>query len=127
MKVLTEYRLDPARLRYLSADNASVNGSAIKKLRKAWRVCVNVTYAPCLTHCFSLFIEAFFAVVEDALQNFSMISSVGAFFSAVGSSSRHTVAIMLGLTPSAIGATNTRWISLLACNRDMLERARLTR
>jgi hypothetical protein len=111
-----EYGFDPKKLRYYSADNASVNFAAVKKLRKQQRGFCNLRFSRCLAHCLDRIIEALCEPIEDELGLFAKMRSISTYIRSGGSISRRGVAVEFGLRASGADSTDTRWASRInAC------------
>lgn len=110
-KTLSEYGLDPLRLRYYASDNGSPNGKAIKKLHKNKRGCYNVKFARCLAHCNNLLLKALAGPFEVELGLFSKLGSISAYIKAGGGTGRRSTAVEFAVRPSGTDSTATRWSS----------------
>ena len=121
-----EYGFKPKHLRYYSADNASVNFAAVKKLRKQQRGFYNLRYSRCLAHCLDRIMEALCEPIEDEIGLFSKMRSISTYIKAGGGISRRSIAVEFGLRVSGADSSDTRWASKITACTYMREKQSTT-
>lgn len=106
LQLKEEYGLDTGCVPYLAADNASVNPSTARVLRKGgWQI----EHVRCVPHCLNLVIRAFCDVFSDTFGMQSHLRDIRSFILAGGGNSRRALLVEWGVTLSGIDFADTRW------------------
>lgn len=117
--IRSAYSVDKSAIKYVVADNASVNNATVKELAKdyGW----NAGYARCLPHSLNLVLVAFLEPFEKRFQMASHLKGVRGFIKSGGGSSRRATMLEYGITLSRVDFADTRWASFISAVKYMVD------
>lgn len=116
--VRANYSVSLSDIKYVVADNASVNEATVAKLREKFNW--TAEYTRCLPHSLNLVIVACCGEFDAVFKMASHLKDLRAFFNAGGSAARRAWLIEFGLTFSGIDFAETRWTSFIQAVKYMM-------